>query len=753
MSLFAELKRRNVIRVGLAYVVAGWLLAQVVELAVDAFEAPPWVLKLIVTMIVVGLVPVLIFSWVYELTPEGVKREVEVDRTESITPQTGQKLNVATIVLIVMALGVFAYDRFTSAPGVGPAPVGQVQPPATPVTDGPPSVAVLPFVNMSGNAENEYFSDGLTETLLHMLAQVDGLRVAARTSAFAFKGTNTDIREIAATLEVSSILEESVQRVGDRVRVTAQLIDARNGSHLWSQNFDRTLDDIFAIQDEIANSVAQALQVSLLGDTGSEKAAPKVLSVDTQNTAAYDLYLRGLQQYNRNTYTALPDAERLFKEALLEDPDFDEARVALVRAYISMQATGLLPPAEAASRGRAVLAPMVASDPVPIVAEALDAHMGLLAASFDYDADQMRELQSTLLRALALAPNEIELYDLAAKSIAYALGAEDREREQALGIVQRGLAIDPLSGGLLFTKAQLLRRIERYDEALAVFARIREVAPEDPSGYSGPVTVYEERGQFADVVRGYAEAMQHDRQDHELPAGAAQALLVMGLVPEAQPWIRRAQLLNPDGDDTRRVAMQYMAQSGDVDGALALAETLIREKRQNRRGVYRMAVSIYLNLMFHAGRLDEGLAFLEEMAPGVLAPDFAGSEDWWAGNIFPAAASYSSLDEGPDVKALRAKSLTEFFEGLGVNFDEAHIVRSFVMLLEGNRAAARDALVADLDEPPFPNWQMGIIENPFFEPILSEPEVQSALSRVHARMDAEAARYRAMVAAGEVVVP
>jgi len=346
LSLFAELKRRNVIRVGVAYVVAGWLLAQVVELAADAFGAPPWVLKLVVMIIVVGLVPVLIFSWVYELTPEGIKREVEVDRSQSITDQTGQKLNVAVIVLVVIALGVFAFGRFTTAPV---APTAEAPPAAAaPAATGDPSVAVLPFVNMSGNAENEYFSDGLTETLLHMLAQVDGLRVAARTSAFAFKGKNADVREIASTLDVSTILEGSVQRVGDRVRVTAQLIDARNGSHLWSQNFDRTLDDIFVIQDEIANSVAQALQVSLLGDTGKGEEAPRVQSVDTQNTTAYDLYLRGLQQFNRNTYSTLPDAERLFKEALLEDPDFDDARIALVRAYLGMQNTGLLPPVPAA---------------------------------------------------------------------------------------------------------------------------------------------------------------------------------------------------------------------------------------------------------------------------------------------------------------------------------------------------------------------------------------------------------------------
>ena len=747
MSLLAELKRRNVIRVGLAYIVAGWLLAQVVELASDAFEAPPWVLKLVVTLIVVGLVPVLMFSWAYELTPEGIKREVEVDRNESITTRTGQKLNVVVIVLVVLALGVFAYDRFADGPGPAPAALEQA---ATAAAE--PSVAVLPFVNMSGNPENEYFSDGLTETLLHMLAQVDGLKVAARTSAFAFKGKNADVREIASTLDVGTILEGSVQRVGDRVRVTAQLIDARNGGHLWSQNFDRTLDDIFAIQDEIANSVAGALRASLLGEAAAAIPAPQVASVDTTNTRAYDLYLRGLDQFNRNTYSSLPDAERLFKEALLEDAEFDDARIALVRTYVAMQGTGLLAPPEAASRGRAVLAPMLAVEPVPVVAEALEAQMGLLAASFSYDAAQVRDLQAVLLRALALAPNEVELYDLAAKSVAFAPG--DASEQQALAIIDRGLEVDPLSSALLFTRAQILRRLERYDEALATFARMREVAPEDPSGYSGPVTVYDQLGELANVVRGYSETMEHDRQDHELPAGAAQALLQMGLVAEAEPWIRRAQLLNPEGDDTRRVVMQHLVRSGDTAGALALAETIVREKRQNRRGLYRMAVGVYLQLMYEAGRLDEAMAVLEEVAPGALAPDFGIPEDWWAGSIAPAAAMYASLDEDPEVKAVRAKAIRSYFDHVAVDLEEFALARCVVLLLEGDRPAAAAALAEEFEgrgELAW-NWRM-ILESPFFAPLLAEPDVQVALAGLEAGLAGEAEKYTAMVAAGEIVVP
>ena len=297
MSFFKELKRRNVVRVGIAYAVAAWLLIQVTDIVFPRIGLPDSAVTLVIALLAIGLIPALIFAWAFEMTPEGLKREKEVDRSESITPQTGRKLDRMIIGIMAVVIAFLLLDRFILNEGTGPSSrVNETQSvgidsEVEAAKDEGPSVAVLPFVNMSGDAENEYFSDGLTETLLHMLAQLPELRVAARTSSFAFKGRNTSIGEIADSLGVAHILEGSEQKSGNRIRVTAQLIRATDGFHVWSQNYTRPLQDIFAIQDEIAQDVAGALDSSLLG--GKSRA---MHSVETSNLTAYDHYLNGVMR-------------------------------------------------------------------------------------------------------------------------------------------------------------------------------------------------------------------------------------------------------------------------------------------------------------------------------------------------------------------------------------------------------------------------------------------------------------------------
>ena len=288
MSFIDELKRRNVIRVGVAYAIVAWFLLQISDLVLENIAAPAWVMQVIMLVLGIGFPIVIIFAWAFEMTPEGIKREKDVDRTTSITHKTGRKLDRMIIGVLVITVGYLLVDKLVlqKTPEVI-APV-QTAEQSAPVVDDGPSVAVLPFVNMSGDEENEYFSDGLTETLLHMLAQLPELRVAARTSSFAFKGQNTDITEIAEQLGVAHILEGSVQKADNRVRVTAQLIKADDASHVWSQNYTRPLEDIFAIQDEIAADVADALGASLLAGTTT------VASLATSNLSAYDNYLKGM---------------------------------------------------------------------------------------------------------------------------------------------------------------------------------------------------------------------------------------------------------------------------------------------------------------------------------------------------------------------------------------------------------------------------------------------------------------------------
>ena len=269
MSFINELKRRNVFKVGVAYVIISWLLAQVADLMLENFGAPDWVIKSFLGFLIIGFPLAIFFAWAFELTPEGVKRESEVDRSQSITTQTGQKLNHSIMVIMAIALAWFAWERFGTAPEATVPPEDTVVVVAEPANEGVPSVkslAVLPFIAMSSGADDEYFADGLTEEILNSLAQLPELLVTARTSSFHFKGQDIPVQEIANTLGVQHIVEGSVRRSGERLRVTAQLIRAADGFHLWSENYDSTSSDTIQVQEDIAEKIAEAMNVVMDDD-------------------------------------------------------------------------------------------------------------------------------------------------------------------------------------------------------------------------------------------------------------------------------------------------------------------------------------------------------------------------------------------------------------------------------------------------------------------------------------------------------
>lgn len=332
MSLFSELKRRNVFRVAVAYIVASWLVLQVVDVVQPILKFPDWVAQLTLLLLVLGFIAALIVSWAYEITPEGIKRDREVSPEDSIAHHTARRLDTITIVLVVVAIAVVVADRLLPEKvEVVPSaqPTQQAETEARPDVPGaesrgpssapqPPSVAVLPFANMSTDAENEFFADGISEELLNLLVRVEGLRVPSRTSSFAFKGQNMDIREIARQLEVNHILEGSVRKAENRVRITAQLIDVGTDTHLWSETYDRELEDIFAIQDEIAGHIVEAMHLVL--GTGVTDQKP------TDNLEAYTLYLQGRELFwRRSVPEDLAQASELLHRAVSLDPGFAEA--------------------------------------------------------------------------------------------------------------------------------------------------------------------------------------------------------------------------------------------------------------------------------------------------------------------------------------------------------------------------------------------------------------------------------------------
>ena len=332
MSLFKELKRRNVFRVGIAYTVATWLLIQVTDTVFPRIGLPDSAVTLVIALLAIGFIPALIFAWAFEMTPDGLKREKDIDRTQSITPVTGRKLDRVIIGVMTIAIAYLLLDKLVLQT---PAPV-PVQANPTAVTDqqaavsSAQSIAVLPFVNMSADVDNEYFSDGISEELLNVLVKVSTLHVASRTSAFAYKGKDLPISQIARELNVDNVLEGSVRKAGNRVRITAQLIDAETDRHIWSETYERELVDIFDIQEEISNNIVAALKVALNVD---ETAALERAQHPTANAEAYEIYLQGRYAWRLRHEENILKSIELFEQAIAMDPTFARAYEALASAW------------------------------------------------------------------------------------------------------------------------------------------------------------------------------------------------------------------------------------------------------------------------------------------------------------------------------------------------------------------------------------------------------------------------------------
>ena len=326
MSLFQELKRRNVIRIAILYLVSSWVLLQLADVLSSLLNAPEAAGSIVVMLLMLGFFPALIFAWVYEMTPEGLKREVDVDRSQSQTPETGTKINTVIVVLLVIAIGGLIADRLIPETSVAEDPV-VAESPEAPIND--LSIAVLPFADLSPGGDQEYFSDGIAEEILNVLVRIEGLKVASRTTSWGFKGQEAlGIPFIAEKMNVRHVLEGSVRKSGETVRITAQLIDADTDQHVWSETYDRTLtaESIFEVQDDIAQAIVEQLGIIMEGDA----VAPSH-TADTKNINAYELYLEAWQLFVERR--SLPRAIDLFEQAVAADPSFARAWAGLSAIY------------------------------------------------------------------------------------------------------------------------------------------------------------------------------------------------------------------------------------------------------------------------------------------------------------------------------------------------------------------------------------------------------------------------------------
>jgi TolB-like protein len=461
-TFLAELKRRNVIRVAIFYGAGAWLVLQVADVLLEILAAPEGSLRLVATLLGLGFPFALILAWVFELTPEGIKRESELDRDAMSAAQTSRKLDIATIALLVLAIGLLAWDQYADRGTTRDASAPSVAPVAA---DGAHdlSIAVLPFVNMSTDPENEYFSEGLSEELLNVLAKIDDFRVAGRTSSFAFKEQTQDLRAIGERLGVANILEGSVRKQGDRVRVTAQLIDARSGYHLWSDTYDRRLDDIFAIQDEIATEVVKALRRTLLA--ADEAVISQTAKGDVE---AYNHYLRGQFHVRLRTRAGLERALEEFQQAIVVDAQYAPPYAGIAMVYALLDNYGYRSLGETWEAANRALERALALDPASDEAWAI---RGLLLGQGPGASQRRAEARAALQRALEINPNN-------AMAHLWFAGALFPDFEAARQSLRRAYDLDPLSPVIIYRQA-MEAMSRRDDAALERFQReLQEVAPE-----------------------------------------------------------------------------------------------------------------------------------------------------------------------------------------------------------------------------------------------------------------------------------
>jgi serine/threonine-protein kinase len=558
-SFFAELRRRNVVRMAGLYLVGAWLLTQVAGTVLPMFGAPDWLPRSIVILLAIAFIPALIFSWVFEITPAGLKRDEDVPPEKSIAPQTARRMDRMIIVVLLLAIGYFAFDKF----GLGqPRQAAQLPNESAP-TDNAKSIAVLPFVNMTSDKEQEYFSDGLSEELLNQLAQVPQLRVIARTSSFSFKGKEVDVATIAKALNVANILEGSVRRSAKTLRVTAQLIRASDSSHLWSQTYDRDLTDVFKVQDEIAGDVVAALKVKLLPAQELPK-APR-----TNNPEAYQQYLQGRYYLHRFSIADFEKARAFLERACQLDPTFPLAWAALSRAAnLQTGWSDKLTRAQfTAGLARAREASDRALELAPDLPEALSARFDVqFGADFDWKGGA-----ETIKRAKALAPSDSVILKSAAM-VAMIFG----DLAGGADLARQAVALDPVNAEVRVYLASALIQARRPAEAEAEFDRVAELNPSTPWAFAGKGMAYLVQGKNAEALA----ATEHETSELARLVVAAIALWKLDRKGESDAAL--ATLIKDDADVGAFQIAEIYCGRGDKNQAFAWLE---RARQQHDGGL------------------------------------------------------------------------------------------------------------------------------------------------------------------------
>ena len=567
MSLFAELKRRNVVRVASGYVFLSWVIIQVAETIFPAFGLGDDAIRLVVILLVIGFLPSLLFAWVFELTPKGLTKEVPREREHQMVRFKAKSLDRIIIVLLATGLGYFAVDKFVMEPQrVAQADLEAARELAAATEEAREegraealstagsgnSIAVLAFEDMSPEGDQGYLSDGIAEELLNLLVKVPNLEVISRSSAFSFKGKDIETPEIARRLGVNYVLEGSVRKAGDDVRITVQLIDGRSDTHLWAETYDRNLDDIFAVQDEISEKVVEELRVQLSAD------APRTRETDPE---AYSLYLQARYLGRLGTAEGHEQAVELLNRVLEIDPEYAPAWVSLSSNYNNQAGKGLRPPEEGYRLAREAAENALAIDPDHAPAYS---QLGWFEINFNND---MAKATEYLERALALDPSDLAIISNAAVA-AVTLGRYD----QAITLLEYTSSHDPVNPTRHNNLGHIYYLAGRLDDALESFRTVQRLSPD--------YFALNYRMGLALLLKGEAESaltsFSAEEDDEYRVKGSALALYSLGLQEEHEA--RLQELIEGWGEEWPSEIAPVYAWKGDTETAFHWLEKSVAEE-------------------------------------------------------------------------------------------------------------------------------------------------------------------------------
>jgi TolB-like protein/Tfp pilus assembly protein PilF len=729
MSLIAELKRRNVFRVGAAYAIVAWLLIEVAHTAFPTLQLPDWTTTLVTVLLIMGFPIALVIAWAFELTPEGIKREKEVDRAESIRHQTGRKLDFAIIGLLAIALIFVVVDNYV---------LDAEQIPATESAAREKSIAVLPFENLSQDATNEPFTIGIHDDILTQISKIRALKVISRTSVMEYRNTTKNLKTIGQELGAATVLEGGVQRAGDRVRINVQLIDAATDEHLWADTYDRRLTaaNIFAIQTEIATAIADALRATL-----STEEQELLDTVPTENLAALEAYFRGKQRMAKRTSAALAEAVDDFNRAIELDRNFALAYVGLADSHLLQVMYSGLPQDEMLASAQAATDKALTLD-----GRLAEAYTSLGFIEFlrnDYEA-----AEAAYQRALELNPNYATAYHWYSDLLRWALG----RRDEALELIKRAAELDPRSPIILRIAGSSYEQVGRFDESLAWYRKSIEIDPGFASGYQWIGEHYwGAEGKLDEAVRWLRRSVSVDSGNPEYMSSLGRLLLDLGNFDRAEYWSERAIELAPESF-LPNLAMELLhLYRGDLSAALEYGRRAF-EIEDPWGFQLRLFEPVRVHEM-RAGRYLEARAAFEKIAPELLNEDSPeiGERNYRAAIDLALILSKTGEQQRADWLLESSLQYTQEIPRLG-SFGYG-IADVQIYALQGEKQKALSALRQAIDEGWRAFWWYSLKYDPTLESLHDEPEFQAMIEEIEADMATQLARVREMERRGELAVP